>query len=55
MGKRSYRSTAFDEMDGSAVLGRLEGKRVVLAVGVAKKAFMAQLLDEEREVLATVR
>ncbi|CAI8832070.1 IS110 family transposase [Methylocaldum szegediense] len=55
MGKRSYRSTAFDEMDWSAVLSRIEGERVVLAVDVAKEAFMAQLLTEEREVLATVR
>lgn len=55
MGKRRYRSTAFEEMDWSAVLGQIEGARVVLAVDVAKEAFMAQLLDEEREVLATVR
>jgi hypothetical protein len=41
MGKRSYRSTAFEEMDWSAVVGRIEGARVVLAVDVAKETFSA--------------
>ena len=55
MGKRKYRSTAFEKVDWSALEAKVKGQRVVFAVDVAKEDFMAALMNAEREVLVTVK
>jgi len=55
MGKRKYRSTAFDKVDWLELKAKTDGQEVVFAVDVAKEDFVAAVMKGDREVLATVK
>jgi len=55
MSKRRYKSEEFKKVDWDRVGSRIEGKRIVLAVDVAKEDFVATLMDEQQQALLTFK
>lgn len=55
MSKRTYRTVDFQQLDWTALRRRIDGGRVVLAVDVAKEKFVATLMLESRQALATLK
>lgn len=55
MGKHTYRAVKFQNLGWAALAQRVAGMRVVLAIDVAKELFVATLMLESREVLATLK
>jgi len=55
MGKRTYKAVDFHRVDWTQIEQRLSGQRVVLAVDVAKKEFVAALMTCEREAVRTFK
>lgn len=55
MSKRRYNSIDFKRMDWQGLQDRIEGKRVVLAVDVAKEDFVATFLTGKQQALITFK
>jgi len=53
MSKRRYKCAEFKQVDWREVRDRIAGKRVVVAVDVAKEDFVATLLTADQEALET--
>jgi len=55
MSKRTYKAVDFHRVDWAQIKQRVSGRRLVLAVDVAKKDFVAALMTGEREAVKTLK
>jgi len=55
MSKRTYRAVKINGIDEAKVSERVRGKQVVLGVDIAKDECFGRLMDEQREVVATIK